>query len=172
MGPRRWKRPTPWHTELEVLMQRQYTPTIADRFWPKVNKDGPIPELCPHLGPCWLWMGSRDKNGYGRIQAGGRSLGVALAHKCAYEWECGQVPDGLELDHLCMNPGCVNPLHLEAVTHQENTRRAFKARPRKKYTHLSCPHGHEFTPENSYFKPNGARACRTCTRLRSMRRPQ
>lgn len=76
-------------------------------------------------GRCWEWTGGRDGNGYGRIRVGGRQQG---AHRISYELFVGPVPTGLELDHLCRLRHCVNPGHLEPVTHAENMRRGALAR--------------------------------------------
>lgn len=78
-------------------------------FWAKVRK----------TGWCWLWLGSRYHR-YGYFQAAGQRM---AAHRYAYELVVGPVPSGLELDHLCGNRYCVNPAHLEAVTHQVNVAR-------------------------------------------------
>lgn len=75
---------------------------------------------------CWEWIGGRDPHGYGRFTIGTlKSHKPFLAHKYAYERRYGPVPDGLELDHLCRNTSCVNPDHLEAVTHRTNMIRGF-----------------------------------------------
>ena len=85
-----------------------------------------------------------------------------MAHRVAYELTNGPIPDGLELDHLCRVRHCVNPSHIEAVTHRENTLRGTGPIPhRARQSH--CKHGHEFTPENTYRLPNGCRHCRTCS---------
>lgn len=101
-------------------------------------------------GNCWIWT-AKTKQGYGVY--GGRS-----AHRDAYQRLVGPIPDGLELDHLCRRPACVNPLHMQPVTRQENRRRRYAA-----MTH--CKHGHEFTPENTRVQ-GGSRHCRTCDRRR------
>lgn len=95
---------------------------FKERFWAKVDRDGPVPEHRPDLGPCWLWAAGLNRDGYGRFGVSGTKLG---AHRVAYELLRGPIPDGLELDHLCRAPCCVNPDHLEPVTHRENCRRGF-----------------------------------------------
>lgn len=85
----------------------------------------------------------------------------AGAHRVAYEEIMGPVPEGLELDHLCRTRSCVNPSHLEPVTHRENMNRGDVATRRK--TH--CPKGHPYDEENTGIY-NGYRNCRACARLR------
>jgi hypothetical protein len=120
--------------------------STADRFWEKVDK----------TETCWLWT-AFTRRGYGRFRVGGA---IVQAHRWSYELHAGPVAEGLELDHLCRNKACVNPDHLEPVTHEvNNERRVFTPR-----TH--CPGGHEFTPENTSRR----RECRTCHRDRQRRR--
>lgn len=80
---------------------------------------GPLPT------PCFLWTGKQNSHGYGRLSINGREV---LVHRWIYLRWFGPVPDGLELDHLCSTPSCVNAGHLEPVTHQENMVRAFERR--------------------------------------------
>lgn len=101
--------------------------TAEQRFLAKVNKHGAIAAYAPHLGRCWIWTGYTSRLGYGIFGPGGRSVTMP-AHRWSYEHFVGPVPDGLELDHLCRVRRCVNPLHLEAVTHRENCLRAVAAR--------------------------------------------
>ncbi|MGO8905958.1 MAG: HNH endonuclease signature motif containing protein [Solirubrobacteraceae bacterium] len=70
--------------------------------------------------PCHASLLWKDKDGYCRVRVGGRTH---LAHRAAYEERYGEIPDGTELDHLCGYRDCVNPEHLEAVSHAENIRR-------------------------------------------------
>lgn len=70
---------------------------------------------------CWIFTGKLSgNNNYGGIRDGKK---MRLAHVVMYECKYGLVPSYLELDHICKNPKCCNPDHLEAVTHQENVRR-------------------------------------------------
>jgi hypothetical protein len=78
-------------------------------------------DYCEVTG-CWLWIGSHDTHGYGQIHIKGKQCG---AHRIIYERHKGPIPDGLEIDHLCGNKACVNPDHLEIVTHKINVRRAY-----------------------------------------------
>lgn len=81
----------------------------------------------PDLGPCWLWLGTINRGGYGQLR---RADGAHLAHRYAYEHEVGPVPVGLDLDHLCRIRHCANPLHVEPTTRSENLRRGYEARRR------------------------------------------
>ena len=100
---------------------------------------------------CWEWLGNKNGNGYGQFKKFGQTIRL---HKFSYEFFKGSVPIGLEIDHLCKNRVCLNPNHLEAVTHQENIRRSLVL-----LTH--CPHGHEYTPEN-LVKSAKWKTCRIC----------
>lgn len=105
---------------------------------------------------CWEWQGWRNHANYGYVRVEGRDQ---CAHRVAYAALVGPIPHGLELDHLCVNPPCINPGHLEPVTHAENQRR-IAARQ------TSCRKaGHDWTdPRNFYTRKNGARWCAECNR--------
>lgn len=78
---------------------------------------------------CWVWHGSTTLEGYGMFYAGPGQR--RPAHRAVYELLEGPIPDGLEPDHLCRNRACVNPAHIELVTHSENVRRGWIHRARK-----------------------------------------
>lgn len=116
-------------------------------------------------GDCWIWIGYRTKLGYGVICAGPKNR---FAHVVSYELAKGKVPEGLELDHQCDFPPCVNPDHLKPMTHHENLRKHHKKD--------CCNRGHKLTPENTYQwvrnKKTGlvARKCRKCELRRQSER--
>ncbi len=106
-------------------------------------------------------MGKLNERGYGKLYDNKKRR---FAHIVAYELQKGAVPLGLELDHTCRVHCCVNPDHLEPVTHAENVRRGIAGWQHRAKTH--CPKGHEYSPENTFRAPQG-RACVTCLRDRA-----
>lgn len=104
---------------------------------------------------CWEWTGASDRSGYGAFKYLGKKIN---SHRFSYRHYKGEIPKGLDIDHLCRVRKCVNPEHLEAVTRKINVERGLSSQERK--TH--CIHGHAYTPENTYRYPDGARECRTC----------
>ena len=109
-------------------------------------------------GGCWEWRGARMSDGYASFQANGKTT---LGHRWSYQNWIGPIPDGLTLDHLCRNRGCVNPAHLEPVSSRENVLRSPTAPPAVNARKTHCIHGHEFTFENTYMH-KGRRGCRVC----------
>jgi hypothetical protein len=108
---------------------------------------------------CWEWIGGRTGRGYGGFWIDGRTI---QAHRVSYEHFVGPISEGLQLDHLCRNRGCVNPKHVEAVTCQENLVRGISHNGSK--TH--CMQGHEYTPENVLtVRGRHRRICRECNRI-------
>ena len=119
------------------------------RFWAKV-------EVCPN--GCWEWRGATNGKGYGQFWNGERAI---PAHRFLYELFIKKIDGDLEIDHLCRNQKCVNPSHLEAVTHRENLRRGMGRQHWLRKTH--CKHGHPFNEENTYTRPGTIwRDCRIC----------
>lgn len=92
--------------------QWERQPLSVEYFW-----DHSIPE--PNSG-CWIWLGTSNQWGYGRIQRLGKKT---VVHRACYELAHGPVPQGLELDHKCRVRLCVNLAHLEPVTRLENIMR-------------------------------------------------
>lgn len=122
----------------------------------KISPHERLLEKCTWRGPdeCWTWLGSQNGTGYGYLSLKGRNV---YAHRFAWEWVHGPIPEKLEIHHTCENTLCVNPQHLKACTHQEN----MDARYADK-TH--CYQGHKYDPIESY---PGRRYCRVCRRLRA-----
>lgn len=106
---------------------------------------------------CWVWQKAISSTGYGSFYYDGR---VQRAHRISYMHYVGPIPDNLVLDHLCRNKACVNPAHLEVVTHKTNVLRGIgpSANNAKK---TACPRGHEYTPENSVLRRDG-KFCKVC----------
>ena len=119
------------------------------RFWRYVGGTG-------DESGCWTWWGAVSGR-YGKLFLR-REYGVtkvAYAHRFSYELHVGEIPEGLEIDHLCNNPLWVNPHHLEPVTSEENKRRQGARQ-------VECIHGHAYTEANTYYDGRGQRRCRTC----------
>ncbi len=135
-------------------------------FWAKVEK----------TTTCWLWLASKKENGYGMVGVcrstnGKRSAKMFYAHRLAYEFIIGRIPEGKILHHLCGNRGCVNPSHLQPVSYAEHP----GAGPdiERKKTH--CPKGHSLSGDNlsPWHLKQGGRVCLTCIKLRNaIRRPK
>lgn len=129
-----------------------------DRFWIKVDKQD----------DCWLWCGAINQDGYG-VYSG------RVAHRIAFKLVRGDIPAGTEIDHLCRRRNCVNPAHLDPVTHAVNivrgdystVDRTRLGRIQREKTH--CPQGHPYTGDNLKIGWRGARVCRICEREKSRR---
>jgi len=130
---------------------------ISNETWVKIKHD------VADSG-CWIFKGALQKDGYGSCNRNGHSL----AHRAYYSILKGELIPGLELDHLCKNRNCVNPDHLEQVTHSENV-----SRGNYKYNHRNgrkthCKRGHEFNDQNTLHEivaGSKRRKCIICRRM-------
>lgn len=142
--------------------------TLAERFWSKVDRNGPVPELRPDLGPCWIWTAGVAGGDYGAFWYQRRQC---TAHVISYSVIAGlKIPDGYELDHLCRVRLCVNPRHLDPVDHKTNMARSSIAPCAPVLRDGVCKRGHRYEGTNIYVYPNGSRACRECNLEHSRRR--
>jgi hypothetical protein len=143
--------------------------TLERRFWAKVDKHDQTSE---DSTPCWMWNGATSPQGYGHFNLSKKTS--TTAHRVSYLLSIGVIPEGLHLDHLCRNRGCVNPAHLEPVSPRENLLRGEGvAAVNAAKTH--CHKGHEFTSENTQVVPHSSRdhgtkrICLICQRERRTR---
>jgi len=130
---------------------------VMDRFWSKIDK----------TDSCWNWKGCLIGGGYGRYLVNGKP---EPAHRVSYELTFGKIPEGLIIDHLCRNKKCVNPEHLEAVTYRENALRGVGVGQYTRHLLTHCKRGHEYTPENTYYRSNSnykTRDCKKCHKIRN-----
>lgn len=130
----------------------------------KVNCRGTIDErirsrmVCDDVSGCWNWAGAVSNRSYGSIYYEGR---MQKAHRVMWIISRGEIPNVMDLDHLCRNRICINPEHLEPVTRSENLLRSPLMDRNSRRTH--CIRGHEFTEENTRYRPgSGHRTCITC----------
>lgn len=129
-------------------------PKDIQRFFSKIKQSG----------SCWQWIASKDRSGYGLFLYQKRKVS---SHRFSYILFFHDIPIGLEIDHLCKNKSCVNPDHLEAVTHLVNVRRGHSGNDNHESRKTYCPQGHQYSKENTRTYKNGSRACKECVRNRN-----
>ena len=152
MHYKRWKR-----NGDPAALKIDTSPTGAlGRFFTMVQK----------TSSCWIWIGQTVKGGYGRFRIKRKWI---LAHRFSYEKHIGTIASGMQIDHTCCVTGCVNPFHLEAVTPQENSRRAVLRGRSPSAAMTECRRGHPFNSENTRIDKNGRRRCKECARLSGRR---
>lgn len=107
---------------------------------------------------CWLWQGGKNQAGYGTFAA----LGASAVHRVSYQHYVGDLIPGMQIDHLCSNPDCLNPKHLEQVTFTQNQARS-KVRNRWRGWPTHCKRGHAMDELTTFWRSNGTgRQCRIC----------
>jgi hypothetical protein len=148
--------------------------STAERFWAKVDKDGPVPQHVPHLGKCWVWAASLNGNGYGQFWMPEVQRMPMIASRVSWVLHFGAIPDATPFVlHRCDNPPCVRPSHLRLGDHARNML-DMAERERRNIEGLQawwsaqaakteCPYGHPYDEANTYVHPTtGARSCRRC----------
>lgn len=112
-------------------------------------------EICPP-SDCWIWTGARTK-GYGCLRMKDKQKTI-YAHREVFRLLTGKLNDSKEMDHLCKTKACVNPAHVEEVTHRENMRR------HDWHLKTHCVHGHKYEEVGFYFSEGkrGRGHCRAC----------
>lgn len=151
-GCTRWWRPTMPDPDPELA-------DALERFVEKAQLPDGVPPWTLWWS-CWHWTGGRNGDGYGGFQFDGRKQN---AHRAGFMIRYGPVPDDMVLDHLCRVRTCVNPLHLEVVTQRTNILRS-TGPAAVAALQQECIYGHPFSAENTRWRPDGSRMCRTCRR--------
>lgn len=117
--------------------------TIKERFWSKVSK----------TEACWNWTGTTSDSGYGLLSVNGAQQ---RAHRFAWEMLVGDIPEGIHIDHRCMNKACVNPAHLRHASHKQNSEHlALRATNKSGYRGVSfSAHKNKWKVQVSHFGRN------------------
>ena len=146
-----------WRRHGDPLAGRTTPGTPVElRLWPFIKRGDP--------DQCWEWQGPRDKAGYGWLKINGTTIS---AYRLAYQLLTKTiVPTGLTMDHLCRNPPCCNPKHLQPVPERTNLLRGTGTSAQNARKH-QCPAGHPYDLLNTRFNNRGERCCRTCTAAQS-----
>jgi hypothetical protein len=114
------RRSSSHYQKMIALRRKHFQETFNERFWKRVNKNGPVPEHASHLGNCWVWTGGRTRHGYGVVSIGDKT--IALAHRVSFAMEHGSIDNKLHTLHQCDNPPCIRPSHLKLGTPFDNAR--------------------------------------------------
>lgn len=132
----------------QYTVRKQRVRAAIGRFLKKITVN---PERLFEDTPCWEWQGAIDAGGYGRFG----SPVSHYAHRFAYHFFVGQIPEGFDVDHRCRNRRCQSPFHIQIVTHTANMALATDTK-----TH--CINGHPFDKKNTHVNNRGERVCKTC----------
>lgn len=124
-----------------------------------------LPEIIVLGNGCWMWTRAVNSDGYGLWMKRGPDYHRG-AHRVTWEIFNGKMPEGLEIDHLCRYRACVNPAHLQTVTHAVNTLIGDSPQA-KNARRVTCKNGHPF--DRVYVHPGGTRQQRICSRCMRQR---
>jgi hypothetical protein len=134
--------------------------------WPKWRTDARLARFTVTPDGCWLWQGAHNSKSYAQVRLDGRAQYV---HRVIYELANGPIPEDVECDHLCRQPLCVNPDHIELVSHRENVLRGVGL-PAQRARQTHCVRGHLLEGDNVSKAPSAiarGRLCNECNRIRS-----
>ncbi len=140
--------------------------TLEDKaaaFWAKVEK----------TDTCWLWMATKDSDGYGLVSYRYPTRLTMHAHRMAVILAGVKISAKIKVLHKleCPNRNCVRwPKHLYLGTQADNMRDCLKAGKNHFANKTTCPNGHQYSPENTYVTSKGSRMCRRCLYLRGAQR--
>lgn len=127
---------------------KEFTEEEAERFWSKVDKNGPWPYVVDLMDQCWVWIPpAKSNNGFGQFKFRGANQG---AHRVSYMVSVGNMSNMIAVGHKCQNKICVNPNHLVA--------RPKHVKPYKE-KRAKCKRGHPLVPANTLKTDNRCRAC-------------
>lgn len=146
------------------MRARSFEELIAIRVQKNAQSPAPGSLADGHPSKCWIWTGYICNKGYGWLNRGGFHGG---AHRYFYMKLIGPIPEDHEVDHRCERRACVNPEHLEVVSHLDNVQRGYRnhASLKKK----RCPRGHAYAGKHLYIAKDGSRKCMTCIKDRVRR---
>lgn len=144
-----------------MITEKEFTPDKRHKF---------ISNVKVIFGSCWEWTGTKRTNGYGSFYAKNKQT---QAHRAMYAWVVGPIPIGDVVHHICDNKGCVNPDHLQLMSHSIHT--SIHHGPSHNANKTHCKKGHPFSDENTIImlRENGTfrgRKCRVCTNARQRKR--
>lgn len=146
-----------WELDPLIVASRGKTP--EDRFWERVDTEGPVPPSRPDLGNCWLWLLSHNGAGYGQTFLF-PDIGMGT-HRVAWHLSGFPLVPGMQLDHLCRNEGCLRPSHLEQVTPAINNLRS-NSWAGLNHRKTRCSKGHPYNLINTGWTKQGHRKCLVC----------
>lgn len=134
---------------------------IPRRTFTNINQ---ILDTCVWDGDCLVWLYGNASKNYGRVYFEGKHR---ILHTVVFNAQCGLLSDNRELHHMCLNKACCNLAHIQVISPSEHMKLHYNGRKyhERARSRTHCKHNHEFTPENTYIRKDGHRACRMCHKI-------